>query len=363
MPDLMLFQFIGESINNALDNYVTTVAGSTISTIAAVAVTAGALYYATMGLLMAVGRVDGPFSQLMISFVKFGLIAAIALNAGNYSNFVVDSVRGMETGFADAFGGNNGAKSATIYQTIDQGVQDGFDLAAVLYEKGNNRGWTEMLLGLSEITLSFIIALATMVIAIPAGAMVIAGHAMLSLLLGIGPVFVLAIGWGPTKGFFDRWFGAVMTAVLQVALVSAVLAIAMKMFTFTVAKIDVDSATQSTLFAALSLLVMTLTMLYLMYRAFELGGQLGGGMASAAITMGGLAARAAGFASAPARAFGAVVNPVSTRRDLESGMMVTAGRLNHMVAGNTAWNPAYRQHVMQQVGKNWGRARGGSVSE
>lgn len=38
-----------------------------------------------------------------------------------------------------------------------------------------------------------------------------------------------------------------MTGVMQIALVSAVLAIALKLFTFTVAKVDVDSATQSTL--------------------------------------------------------------------------------------------------------------------
>ena len=30
---------------------------------------------------------------------------------------------------------------------------------------------------------------------------------------------------------------------------------------------------------------------------------------------------------------------------------------------DTMWNPAYRQHVMQNMGKNWGRAKGGKVSE
>ncbi|KLB52704.1 conjugal transfer protein TraH, partial [Xanthomonas euvesicatoria] len=81
-------------------------------------------------------------------------------------------------------------------------------------------------------------------------------------------------------GYFDRWFGQVMTGVMQIALVSAVLAIALKLFTFTVAKVDVDSATQSTLFAVLELFVLTLLMLYLVYRAYEIGGTLGGGMSA-----------------------------------------------------------------------------------
>ncbi|MEA5249896.1 type IV secretion system protein [Xanthomonas fragariae] len=363
--DVMLFQFIGESINNALDGYATTVASSLISNIAASAVLCGALYYTIMGILMAVGRVDGPLSQLVISFIKFAMVGAIALNVGTYGSFVIDSVREMETGLADAFSGNSGANSATIYQTIDKAVQDGWDISAVLYERGNNRGWSEVLLGLSEIVLGMTVALATMVIAVPAGAMIIGTHAMITLLLGIGPLFVLAIGWGPTKGFFDRWFGQVMTGVMQVALVSAVLAVAVRMFTYLVSKIDVDSATQSTLYAVLSVFVLTLVMLYLMYRAYEIGGALGGGMSAGAITLGALAARSAGFAGAPGaagRAIGGMINPMSTRRDLESGMMVSAGRMNHLVAGNTMWNPSYRQHVLENVGKNWGRARGGSVS-
>jgi len=42
-------------------------------------------------------------------------------------------------------------------------------------------------------------------------------------------------------------------------------------------------------------------------------------------------------------------------------MMVTGGRLNHLAAGNSMWNPAYRQHVLQNLGKNWGPAKGGDV--
>ncbi|KRB10407.1 hypothetical protein ASD87_14475 [Achromobacter sp. Root170] len=58
----------------------------------------------------------------------------------------------------------------------------------------------------------------------------------------------------------------------------------------------------------------------------------------------------------------AVVNPATTSRNMHSGMMVAAGRTNLMIAGNTMWNPAYRQHVLQNMGENWGPATGGSVN-
>jgi len=47
---------------------------------------------------------------------------------------------------------------------------------------------------------------------------------------------------------------------------------------------------------------------------------------------------------------------------MQSGMMVTAGRTNHMIARNTMWNAAYRQHVLQNMGQNWAPATGGSVN-
>ncbi len=58
----------------------------------------------------------------------------------------------------------------------------------------------------------------------------------------------------------------------------------------------------------------------------------------------------------------AAVNPATKSRDMQSGMMITAGRTNHMIAGNIMWNPAYRQHVLQTTGKNWGAATRGSVN-
>jgi len=60
---------------------------------------------------------------------------------------------------------------------------------------------------------------------------------------------------------------------------------------------------------------------------------------------------------------GNMVNPVSTRRDLQSGMMASGRRLDHLVAGNTVLNPAYRQALRENLGKNWGAARGGTAKK
>ena len=68
-------------------------------------------------------------------------------------------------------------------------------------------------------------------------------------------------------------------------------------------------------------------------------------------------------AVAPGAAIHNAVNPVTTRRDMQSGMMTTARAANHWVAGNTMWNPAYRQNLRDNLGKNWGPASGGKVKK
>ncbi|AZY51392.1 hypothetical protein [Bordetella avium] len=99
------------------------------------------------------------------------------------------------------------------------------------------------------------------------------------------------------------------------------------------------------------IIVLALIILFAQRKSSGLGARLAGGIAFDAVTF-----------RSMAQGIGNVVNPKTTRRDMQSGMMVTAGRTNHMIAGNTMWNPAYRQHVLQNMGKNWGAATGGSVN-
>lgn len=101
-------------------------------------------------------------------------------------------------------------------------------------------------------------------------------------------------------------------------------------------------------------LIVTGVTLFLLQRAYKAASHLVGGVSSAGITL-----RQVGQAAASPVT--QVLNRQTTRTGMRSGMMVAGGRLNHLAAGNTMWNPEYRQHFMQNMGKNWGPATGGSV--
>lgn len=360
--DPMIFQFIGENITAAMNAYVNATAPKVIGQIVGTATIATTIYYVWMGYMVVLGRLDGAVSAVVLSALKFAIIAAFALSAGNYASWVVETVQGMETGLASAFAGSNGQNVNNVYSVLDKALGEGWELSRQMWEKAANRGWTEVGMALGEYVVSIIIAFSTIIIAAPAGAMIVLAKTMLNLLLGIGPLFIMCLMWSPTKGFFDRWIAAVVTALMQIALICAVLALALKVFNGVVSATDVNSSSDSPFFASLRLVVLTLVMLWLLYRVFDLGAALAGGMSSAAVTIGNMVRGSANLATAPGRVANAVLNPVSTRRDLESGMMTTAGRLNHLAAGNTAINPRYLQHVMSNLNKNWGWREGGAVT-
>jgi type IV secretion system protein VirB6 len=109
---------------------------------------------------------------------------------------------------------------------------------------------------------------------------------------------------------------------------------------------------------------------YVLYRVLlEVSGvasALAGGISMQALSLGQLMSAAAAPWNAARSAGGAArnfVDPMTTRRDMQSGMMTTARRSNHLVAGNTIANPAYRQHVMQNLTRNWGRRKGGKITK
>ena len=367
MAGPMLFQFIGETIDTALNTYVNTTAGAVVSTFVTLAVLLTTFHYVMNGLMMVLGKVEAPFSTFLLSCGKFLLISAFALNADMYLTWVVEAIRGLESALAASFSGSNGMSPTSVYGVVDDAFGKGLDLSAQLWEKAGNRGWSETGMAVGEYINACIIALATLIIALPAGAMIVMAKAVLSIMLGIGPLFVMLLMWAPTKQFFDRWFSVVMTALFQIALLAAVLSFAIKAFLAFVGPVDIDSD-QNPLFTSLQLLVVSSVMLYILYTVNNYAAQLAGGMSSAAITFGGMARSAAGMASAPGRAAGGLnnmVNPTSTRLDPRTGHQTTARRAEHLAMGRSIWarNPAYREGVKERLASAWGKQPGGKVEK
>ncbi len=355
--DAGIFQYIGQFLDVALNPFITKTVVNVITTFTMFFIAFASIHITMMGYSLMWGYVEMPFPTFMKICAKYIFVGALALNAGTYSDWVVGSIQSLEIGFTSAFSGSD-ANSTSVYQVIDEALGKGWGIAADLWEKAGNRGIRQLGMMMGEYFNAGVIAIATGLLGVPAGGMIVVAKAALTIMLGIGPLFITLILWPATARFFDSWFGQVMTYILRIALMSAVLGLAFKGFDAVIASIDIDSE-QNPLFTSLILITFTCVMFWLLAEANSVAGQLAGGASSAALTLQGIARGA----SSPMSATAGAVNRQSTRRDMQSGMMVTAGRLNHLTAGNTIANPAYRQNLRKNLGKNWGKAKGGSVKE
>jgi type IV secretion system protein VirB6 len=354
------FQWIGGSIDITLNSFIQTTSANVISVFIGTFTLAGALYFTVMGLLAMLGYIEAPVKDFFKIGLKWAVISGLALNATTYMGWVVGAIQGLETGIADAFSASSRATAATsVYEVLDRAVTDGFSIGADMMEKMGKREWYEIGMMFFDLLNAIIIYLATILIALPAGAMIIAAKVLLSIMLGIGPFFIAMLLFGQvTAQWFDRWFSQVMTYIIQIALVTTVLSMGIKFFSKLSAEV-LASKTDEPIATMLEILLLSGVVFYMLQKAYEVGGALAGGVATAGITL----RQVAQAAMSPGAAVYNAVNPVSTRRDMQTGMRTTARAASHMIDGNTAWNPAYRQHVMQNMGKNWGKAKGGNVNK
>lgn len=353
MPDPGIFQFIGESVDAALASFVMATAQSVISAIMPIATLGATIYFSILGYMMIAGRLQGPGSAVLIQAVKFIVISAIALSAGGYNAWVVDVIRGLEDGLAAAFSGTAGEAPMSVYATVDTTLGRGWEIAAQLWEQAGNRGLSEISMGIGELVNATVIALATLVVGIPAGAMIVVAKATLTLLLGVGPLFVVCLMFPVTARWFEQWVAQVMTAVFTIALTAAVAAFLMKIFAAFIGNVDITGE-QNTLFTALSLTVLSVVILMLLYRVGGIAAGLAGGVSAAAITFGHMARGASSAASAPGRlgrAANEMLNPVSNRLDPGSGLQTSSRRLEHVAMGRSVFvpDPAYRRALADRL--------------
>ncbi|MDR1709135.1 MAG: type IV secretion system protein [Candidatus Accumulibacter sp.] len=356
--DVAVFQFIGETVANATERFADPAAANLITALGALAIAGVTLYFVLMGYMILSGAVEQPFSNLVRQCVKIAIVSAFALNASNYATLVKQAFEGLETGLAEALVSSGPA--STLYATLDASLAKGFDLVGVCIEHADQAGWnigTALSWWITAITLGISTALVTLA----GGAVIITCKFSLALLFAVGPLFIMCLLWPVTARFFDGWFAQVVNYILTVVFLAVIMAFAIEAFNEALSSATFAPGEENPLFAALEIVVLTGVLLFLVHQTGGMASALAGGISMAAMSLRQVASPVAGASGAIVET-GRMLNPVSTRRDLQSGMMGSRTRLDHLVAGNTMFNSAYRRAILQNLGKGW-RQQGGKVRQ
>ncbi|MBB1625957.1 type IV secretion system protein [Achromobacter sp. UMC71] len=344
-----LFQWVGDSLDSMLNSFISGTASNVIFGFQMLMLTGVTLYITMTGYAISMGAVEAPFRTFLKQCVKIIIIATFCMTADSYTATIVSAIQGLETGLADIMSTSN-AQAMNIYQVLDNSADKGLNVAYDMLGKVAKREFYEIGHMAWDTVNALLMSVAVFLVHLPAAGTIILAKLFLGVMLGIGPVFIAALMFPITAKWFDKWFQQVMTYILEIAISMVVVSVGMGLFKTLYDKL-IGTNTDIPINSFFYIIMLAALIFFAHRKTSGLGAQLAGGLAFEAVTL-----------RSMAQGMGNVVNPKTTRRDMQSGMMVTAGRSNHMIAGNTMWNPAYRQHVLQNMGKHWGPATGGSVN-
>jgi type IV secretion system protein VirB6 len=353
-----VFRFIGASIQNATDSFVTPTANNLMLALQLVVLTGVTLYITLTGYAIATGAVESPFWTFVKQCIKIVIIAFFALTADGYTESVVGALKGLEEGLVQSVSMKGaGKEAASTYQMLDESLGKGLELAGTCFKRASDADW-DIGAAISWFGAGMTIGVCVILVMALGGAMIIVAKFSLAIVFSIGPLFIVSLMFPVTARFFDSWFSQVMNYTITIVIMAIIMAFAVASFDSFIDLADVSNpAGHSPMRASLEIAAVTGVLIWIILQAGGIASGLAGGVSMASMGIRHLISPVTAGMSI-AKGAGNMVNPIKTRHDLASGQRVTARASSHMMAGNTMWNPAYRQHVMQNMGKNWGKAKG-----
>lgn len=360
-----IFQFIGDTFSNQTANYISGTASQISSELQPVAIAAITLWICVYGTLTILGKTSQPFADFAVKALKIIIICAVALNYGNYSSYVIQSMEGIENSIAAAMSSGGSPSSNGIYGTLDAALSNGLEKSKLFFAYAAKYNFlvntTKVIGGISAGIISYTGVLLFLVIG---GVAIILAKFMLTLVFAVGPLFILCLLFPVTAGFFDRWIAQAITYILTVVFVAATLGIGISIMDTRLQALVVDQHSDP-MFTAIQLLAIMAILAYVTYQVNNLAAGLAGGAGAAMVSMRQLAGYATGEVSKAAN----VINATSTRTNPTTGQQVTASRFSHWAYGRTLSNSNYRSavkermnHNINHMADNW-RKKGGSVDK
>jgi type IV secretion system protein VirB6 len=219
-----IFNYVGTSIDNALNTFVSTTSSSIASGITPAVTAAVTIWILMYGWATMRGEVQEPVQQFAFKAFKVSLVLAFAIGAGVYQSNIVSAVNGLADGLTTIVAPNG---SSNIYTSLDQLDQQSFNLMQMFWERGSNlMPWG----GYGDLVAALVVALAASILELIAGGFVMLAKVAMALVLGLGPAFIACLAFPPVAKFFDAWLAKILNYVLLLVLMASVAGLAITIF-------------------------------------------------------------------------------------------------------------------------------------
>jgi len=199
-----LFERIFANVDDALNTYVVDTVGNVVGFV---------VFVAMWGYLMMFGRVQEPLQDGVFRIIRIGGIMALGLTVGTYMGVVVTFLQQGPEHISAVVSGAGG----TSADTLDALFSQVFAVSKAAWEKG---GVLDGNFGL------YLIALIVLVIGsgltLFVAFLILLAKLMTTVLLGIGPLFIICLLFKVTQRFFESWIAMVSNFGLLLVLASSV---------------------------------------------------------------------------------------------------------------------------------------------
>lgn len=232
MANTYTFQDIFQYVNTAVSKYVTDGAAYAAGSIQDFAHTLLIIYVILWGWSMMRGLIQEPVTDGVWRVVRIAAITGLATSSALYSTYVSDFLYSWPSALAGVM---QGGIVQNDMQLLDQMLDKGNTLAGQAWEKAN-------LANLGNYVLATIVYAVTWAVTGISFVIIIMAKFGLALLLAFGPVFILAMMFEPTRHWFEKWLGSVVTAGLTIVMVAMAAALMFKLMdaTYDAAQLQAD---------------------------------------------------------------------------------------------------------------------------
>lgn len=285
-----IFASIGETFTNASNSLINGSISHIIGQLTPVVTTGVIIYFMITGYMVLAGRISEPISDVCIKGFKIALIAAIALNAGNITSYVIGSVNGIEKMFVSAITGDG---STDTLQSIDDIFNKSIDAAAQSITAAETKGITDIGEIIGLYMTAAIIAIASIAMTVVGGAIILMSKVALAVLFGVSPFFLAGLMFPVTARWADAWINQALNYSLVSSIVIFVMSLATSLFdkTITIVLSEVSTGGSFPVGSLFDLLVISILCAFVLAQAPSIASGLAGGAVSAGASLTGMIAR------------------------------------------------------------------------
>ncbi len=224
MPQLTFYTGYFSFLDGYLNNFLSARVVAVIAFISPVATAMMAIYVILWGISMIRGSIHEPVWDGIIRILKIVTITGIALNAGNYNTYLANFLtNGADELSTTLINGSNVQSESQQTQVLDTALTKGYNAGQAAWQAG---GLSDM----GDIFIALLIWLSTFGATVIAGIMIALSKIVLTILVAVGPIFIVCTMFDATKKFFDAWIAQCLNYLLLEVLVIAVLTLLIQIF-------------------------------------------------------------------------------------------------------------------------------------